>query len=343
MAEETRSDKKRIIVTGGAGFLGSFVCERLLNDGHQVICVDSLVTSQLLNIQQMLKNPDFEFIKKDVSEGMDIEEMPELEKFDLKFKGVDEIYHFACPMSVKNFEQNRITTLRANSLGMYNALEMAVKHKAKFFLASTSVIYGDRPEDNHPLKEEEYGLLNHLEPRSCYDEGRRWAETMAYTYEQVHGLDVRVARIFRTYGPRMPLEDGQMLPDFVMNAIDGKDLVIYGDEGFRSSFIYVTDVVDGIVRLMGQSKDPGTVNLGSDYDLKISKVAERIIELTGSGSAIAYMEPLPFMRELGLPNLTRAKDSLGWIPLVSLDQGLKKLVEYTVANKNLLKAGFGGK
>jgi UDP-glucuronate decarboxylase len=343
MADKPIFDKRNVLVTGGAGFIGSFLCERLLKDGHRVICVDSLATSTTANIEQMLKLPDFEFIRADISEKIDLEALPELERFKVRFQGIQEIYHLACPMSAKNFDQHRLTTLRANSVGMLNVLELAVKYQAKFFLASTSVIYGPRPADLHAFKEEEFGNTNHLTPRACYDEGRRWAETMAYTYAQVHNLDVRIARIFRTYGPRLPISDGHMVPDFIMDALDGKDLVIYGDENFRTSLIFVSDVVDGIARLMNQSKNPGVVNLGSDYDLRLVDVANRIIKLTNSTSKIVFEPPLLFMTQLGLPDVTRAKDELGWLPLVSLEQGLKKSIEFTITNKHVLRGGFMNK
>lgn len=343
MADKPIFDKKNVLVTGGAGFIGSFLCERLLKDGHRVICVDNLSTSTTANIEQMLKLPDFEFLRADISEKLDLETLPELERFKVRFQGIQEIYHLACPMSAKNFDQHRMTTLRANSLGMYNVLEMAVKYQAKFFLASTSVIYGPRPADLHAFKEEEFGNTNHLTPRGCYDEGRRWAETMAYTYAQVHGLDVRTARIFRTYGPRLPINDGHMIPDFIMDALDGKDLIIYGDDKFRTSLIFVSDVVDGIVRTMNLQKNPGIVNLGSDYDLKLVDVANKIIALTGSTSKVVFEPPLLFLTQLGLPDVTRAKDDLGWLPLVSLEQGLKKSIEYTITNKHVLRGGFMNK
>jgi UDP-glucuronate decarboxylase len=343
MAEKPIFDKKNVLVTGGAGFLGSFLCERLLKEGNRVVCVDNFVTSSVNNIEPLLKLPDFEFIRADVTEPLDLESLPELERFKIRFQGIQQVYHLACPMSVKNFDQHRLATVRANSVGMLNVLELAVKYGARFFLASTSVVYGPRPADLHPFREDEFGCLDHLQPRACYDEGRRWAETMAFTYAQVRGLDVRIARIFRTYGPRLPLDDGHMIPDFIMNAMEGSDLVIYGDENFRTSLIFVSDVVDGVVRLMSQAQNPGPVNIGSDYDLKITDVAKRIIEMTGSTSKIVFEPPLAFMTQLGLPDLTRAKDGLGWIPLVSLEQGLKKSVEYTIANRNILRAGLSGK
>jgi UDP-glucuronate decarboxylase len=334
-------DKQNVLVTGGAGFIGSFLCERLLADGHRVICIDNLSTSSTQNIDHLLKVPEFEFIRADITQPIDLEAYPELERFKVRFQGVQTIYHLACPTSIKKFDALRMQTLLANSVGMRNVLDVAVKYKAKFYQSSTSIIYGFRPEDGHLFDEKEYGLVDHLTPRSCYDTGKFWAETMAQTYADVHGLDVRIGRVFRTYGPRMPLDDGHMIPDFIIAALDGKDMVIFGDDQFRTSLAYVTDVVDGIVRLMDNPTNPGPVNLGSDYDIKVVDVANRIKELTGSTSNVTFAPRLPFLRDLGLPNLTKAKTELGWIPLVSLDQGLKKAIEYTQAHRGLLHT-FGG-
>jgi UDP-glucuronate decarboxylase len=339
MSDTPIFDKKNILVTGGAGFIGSFLCERLLKD-HKVICIDNFSTSQPANINQMLKNPDFELIKADVSQPLDLESYPELERFKIKFQGIQEIYHLACPTSPKKFDDFRQQTLLANSVGMHNVLDLAVKYKAKFFQASTSVIYGTRPADGHLFHENEFGAFDHLTPRGCYDEGKRFAETVCVTYHDVFGVDVRIGRIFRTYGPRQALHDGHMIPDFVLDAIDGRELVIYGDENFKSSLIYVSDVVDAIIRLMDLPTDPGPVNIGSDYDIKLADVARLILEMTGSNSPITFREPLPFMRDLGLPDLTRMKE-IGWIPLISLEQGLKKSIEYTVAHKDILTPPFG--
>jgi UDP-glucuronate decarboxylase len=338
MPEEQLFEKKNVLVTGGAGFIGSFLCERLLKD-HKVICVDNFITSQQANINQLLKNPDFEFIKHDISEPFDLEAFPELERFKIKFQGIQEIYHLACPTSPKQFEAFRHATLLANSVGMRNVLDLAVKYKAKFFQASTSVVYGTRPEDGHLLTENEFGAFDHMEAHACYDEGKRFAETMCMTYRDVHKVDTRIGRIFRTFGPRQQLADGHMIPDFVLDAIDGRELVIYGGESFRSSLIYISDVVDAIMRLMDAPQDPGPVNIGSDYDLKLADVAQKIVELTGSQSKIVYRDSLPFMRVLGLPDLSKLKE-MGWIPLVSLEQGLKKTIEYTIAHKDILRPSF---
>ncbi len=329
-------DKKNIIVTGGAGFIGSHLCEQLLQQGARVICLDNLISSTLTNIDFLLKNPNFEFIRHDINLPFNAEQFPELERFKMKFQGVQEIYHLACPMSPKEFEQTRMQTLLANSVGMRNALDLAVKYRAKFLFTSTSTIYGPRPQDGHQLKESETGSVDVNSERACYDEGKRFAETACRTYQQVHGLDVKVARIFRTYGPRERLFSGEMVPDFIVNALDNKDIEIFGDETFTTSLCYVSDAVDAIVKLMATEGDMGPVNVGSDLDMPIVEVVKNILEMTGSTSKIVFQPQLLFMTPLGLPDLTKAKEKLGWMPLVSLDEGLKKIIDYTMAYKNVL-------
>lgn len=334
--EAPNYENKNILVTGGAGFIGSFLCERLLKEGKRVICIDNLSTGQHNNIAHLLKEPNFEYLRWDVTEPFDFTQFPELERFKAQFQGVQEIYHLACPTSPKKFDEFKQQTLLANSVGMRNVLDVAVKYGSRVVHASTSVVYGMRPEDGHLFKEDEFGTYDHMTPRGCYDEGKRFAETMCSTYADVHGIDVRIARIFRTYGPRMALSDGHMIPDFVLDALEGKDLVIYGDEGFRSSFVYVDDVVDALVKLMEEKQNTGPVNVGSDYDIKIVDIAQKVIEMTESSSKVAYKDPLPFMRPLGLPDLSKIKET-GWIPLTTLQKGLEKTIEYTIANKDILR------
>lgn len=329
-------DKKNVLVTGGAGFIGSHLCEALLKEGARVICLDNFITSQESNIDGLLKNPDFEFIRHDINVPFDPEAFPELIRFKIKFQGIQEIFHLACPTSPKKFEQYKMQSLYANSLGMKNALDLAVRYKSRVVHASTSVVYGNRPADGHLFKEEEWGSGDTLSPRSCYDEGKRFSESFCATYQQVHGLDVRIARIFRTYGARMPLFDGQMIPDFITNALDNKDLEIFGDESFRTSLIFVTDIVAGMMKMMAAPPGLGPVNLGSDLDVLLIDVAQRIIEMTGSTSKIVFKPSLLFMSQLGLPDLSKSKEQLGWIPLVTLDNGLKQVIDYTVSNKQLL-------
>lgn len=335
MSDQPIFDKKNILVTGGAGFIGSFLCERLLKTAR-VICVDNFVTSSEANIDFLLKNSDFEFIRHDVNQPLDLEALPELARFKMKFQGIQEIYHLAAPTSPKKFDQFRMQTLLTNSVGTKNILDLAVKYRAKTLVASSSVIYGTRPSDMHPFEEHETGSADTQSPRACYDEGKRFMEAACSTYANVHDIDVKIARIFRTYGPRMPLFDGHMIPDFILDALDGKALEVFGDETFSTSLCYVDDCVDGLLKLMDTPKGIGPVNIGSDQDLPIIDVAQRILEMTGSNSNISFQPSLEFMTQLGLPSITKAKDRLGWLPLVSLDDGLKQVIDYTIAHKHLL-------
>jgi len=328
-------EKKNVLVTGGAGFLGSHLCERLLKEA-KVICMDDLSNSKINNIEHLLQYPDFEFIKYDANKKIDLDDFEELAKFKVKFQGIQEIYHLACPTSPKNFEKLKLNSLWANSNGMISTLDLAVKHKAKYVFASSSVVYGPPREDHKVFKEEDEGIVNHLSPRGCYDEGKRFAETCVETYRQVYGLDAKIARVFTTYGPRMKLRDGLLVPDFIIDALEGRDLVIYGSEEMEQSFCFVTDMVDGIVRLMRTGPEMFLVNLGNDQSIKIGDVARKIIEMTDSTSQVVTEDPLVFLTEKGLPNLTRAKEDLGWIPLILIEDGLKKTIDYTIANKEAL-------
>ncbi|MDG1950469.1 MAG: NAD-dependent epimerase/dehydratase family protein [bacterium] len=335
MADTPTFEHKNIIVTGGAGFIGSHLCEALLRDGHRVVCIDNLSTGETRNIDALMQNPNFRFIKLDINLAFDLEQFSELAAFKLPFQGIQEIYHLACPTSIKNFDQFKIQTLLSNSLGNYHVLELAKKFRAKVLLGSSSVVYGERKNGSVLVGEEEHGIVDHLTPRACYDEGKRFSETMFETYRQVHGLEIRIARIFRTYGPRMPLFDGQLIPDFILNALDGKELVMYGGRQFRTSLVYVSDVIDGLLRVMGAPEYKGPTNLGSDVDLSLEEVAKQIIEMTKSSSQIKDGENFEFLSELALPRIGRAKE-LGWFPLMRLEDGLRQTIEYMKANKLLL-------
>ncbi|MBI4276675.1 NAD-dependent epimerase/dehydratase family protein [Candidatus Uhrbacteria bacterium] len=330
-------DKKNILVTGGAGFIGSFLCEALVQKA-KVICVDNFISGSHANIEQLLRNPNFIFVKHDINTPIDLAAFPELERFKVQFQGIQEIYHFACPTSPKDFMPQRIETLRANTLGMHNALDLAVKYQARFVQISSSVVYGPRPENNAPFAEEYLGIVDFLSPRACYDEGKRFAETIVATYRDFYKVDARIARVFRTYGPRMPLREGHMIPDFITAALDHQPLVIYGDEHFMTSLCYVTDIVDGLQRLMDAASYDGPINIGSDVDVRLMDVATTIISMTGSQSKVEFADPLLFMTPLGLPDIRRAKEMLGWLPIVPLDQGLKESIDYTMATKGLKRA-----
>lgn len=329
-------DKKNVLVTGGAGFIGSHLCEALLQKNNRVVCVDNFITSRELNIDLLLQDPNFQFIKADINDPLDLETFAELEAFKIPFQGIQEIYHLACPTSVKEFDKYKLQTLRANSRGTENMLDMAVKYGAKFVLASSSVVYGDRLEEKQVFEEEYNGVVEHLTPRGCYDEGKRFAETAVETYRQMHDLDAKIARVFRTYGPKMRLFDGHMIPDFILHALEGKPLEIYGDETFRTSLCYVSDIVDGLTRLMKAPPETKLVNLGSPDDLRIVDVAQKVIEMTGSSSKVEHKQEFKFLTELGLPSIKRAKSELGWLPLVRLEDGLQRTIDYVKANKMLL-------
>lgn len=328
-------EKKNVLVTGGAGFIGSHLCERLLRESR-VICIDDFSNSDPQNIAHLLQYPDFEFINYDVNQPFSLEQFDELKKFKIKYQGVQEIYHLACPTSPKDFESLRLRTLLANSAGMINTLEIAATYKAKYVFTSTSVVYGDATGKKKIFKETDIGMVDHLSPRASYDEGKRFAETCVETYNQVHGIDGKIARVFTTYGPRMKLFENQLIPDFIVNALEGKDLEIFGDENFATSLCFVTDIVDGLIRLMQADPDVKIVNLGGDSIVKYVDVAETIIKLTNSSSQIVFNPPLLFLTKKGMPDLSLAKDKLGWMPLVRLEDGLDKIVDYVSANKEAL-------
>lgn len=318
--------RKNILVTGGAGFIGSHLCETLLKEAN-VICIDNFVTSTPRNIEGLLQHPSFEFINHDITQPLQLEQIRELERFKISVQGIQEIYHFACPISKTHYERFRIATILTNSIGLKNVLDIAVHYKAKVLYASSSVLYGPRRPDTPYAKEEQPTNINHLTSHGAYDEGKRFSESVLYTYADVYGLDVKISRIFRTYGPRVKIHDGHILPDLIMNALDGNELVINANEGAKVSLCYVSDLIDGLLRHMGTSMDVTLVNLGSDYDVTWAEVAERIIRLTNSNSRVRF-EPGEGSIESPLPDLQRARTLLRWVPLVRLEEGLLKMMEF---------------
>lgn len=328
-------EKKNVLVTGGAGFIGSHLCERLLKEAN-VICLDNFSNSHPNNIKHLLQYPDFEFINYDVTKPIDLDQFDELDKFKVKFQGIQEIYHLACSANPENFDKMRMDALRANSLSMINTLDLAVKYRAKYLFSSSSVVYGEDISKRNFFKETDQGIVNHLSGRACYDEGKRFAETCVETYRQVHGIDAKIARIFTTYGPNMQLLEKRMIPDFIYNALQGKDLVIYGDESFSTALCFVTDTVDGMVRLMAADPSIYVVNFGGDREVRYKDVAEMIISMTNSPSKVIFEKPLLFITRKGIPDLVRAKETLGWIPLVRLEDGLHKTVDYVIAHREAL-------
>lgn len=304
---------KRIMVTGGAGFLGSHLCERLLESGHEVLCVDNFYTGSKRNIAHLMSNPYFELVRHDVTFPLYVE--------------VDEIFNLACPASPVHYQFDPVQTLKTSVHGAINVLGLAKRTKAKIFQASTSEVYGD-PEV-HPQPEGYWGRVNPIGIRSCYDEGKRCAETLFSDYHRQHGLRIKIARIFNTYGPRMHPNDGRVVSNFIVQALRGEDITIYGEGQQTRSFCYVDDLIEGFVRLMNSSDDvTGPINLGNPGEFTIRELAERVLELTGSSSRLVF-HPLPQDDpQQRQPDITQAKQLLDWQPTIMLDQGLEKTINY---------------
>jgi UDP-glucuronate decarboxylase len=302
----------RILVTGGAGFLGSHLCERLLKDGHEVYCLDNLFTGQKSNIAHLLPNPKFEFVRHDVIDPF---------KFE-----VDQIYNLACPASPPHYQYNPIKTIKTSVMGAINCLGLAKRVRARVFQASTSEVYGD--PHIHPQPESYWGNVNPIGKRSCYDEGKRCAETLFFDYHRENKVDIRVIRIFNTYGPRMHPNDGRVVSNFIVQALKGEDITIYGDGKQTRSFCYVDDLIEGFVRFMAQTDTVGPMNLGNPGEFTMLELAEKTVRLVGGKSKIVH-KPLPSddpkQRQ---PDITLARRVLKWEPAIPLDEGLKRTIEY---------------
>jgi len=327
-------EKKNIIVTGGAGFIGSHLCDELIRNA-KVICIDNFKTGELRNIEHLLSNPDFVFLRHNINDPINLESIPDLEKFKIEFQGIQEIYNLACPMSPKDFEDNRISTLLSNSIGVKNLLDLALKYKSKFMQFSSSVVYGPRRKENPNVKEDDLGVVDFLSYRSAYDEGKRFAETITQNYRDIYGLNTKIIRLFRIYGPRMKLNDNQMIPDFINDALDNKNLLILGDENFCSSFCYISDCIDAVIRLMKLDNITEPINIGSNQDINITELANKIITICNTQSKIIYSDPDKFMTPLCLPDIRKAKKILAWMPIVTLEKGLQLTIDYLYANKGL--------
>jgi len=302
----------RILITGGAGFLGSHLCDRLIEQGHEVICLDNFFTGRKSNIQHLVGNPRFELMRHDVIDPF---------KFE-----VDRIYNLACPASPPHYQYNPIKTMKTSVVGAINCLGLAKRVKARVFQASTSEVYGD--PNVHPQPESYWGHVNPIGLRSCYDEGKRAAETLFFDYHRENGIDIRVIRIFNTYGPRMLPDDGRVVSNFIVQALQGKDLTVYGEGSQTRSFCYVDDLVDGFMRFMEQEKIVGPMNLGNPGEFTMLQLAELVIKKVGGKSKITHL-PLPSDDpKQRKPDISLAKDTLGWEPKVPLEQGIEKTIAY---------------
>ena len=305
---------KRILVTGGAGFLGSHLCDRLVESGQDVICVDNFFTSQKANVAHLLDRPNFELVRHDVTHPLFLE--------------VDEIYNLACPAAPGHYQYNPIKTIKTSVMGAINMLGLAKRVRARILHASTSEVYGD--PDVHPQPESYRGNVNPIGPRACYDEGKRAAETLMFDYRRQNNVNIRVVRIFNTYGPRMHPYDGRVVSNFIRQALAGEDITIYGDGNQSRSFCYVDDLIDGLLKMMAGPDDfPGPVNLGNPDEFTIRQLAETVVELTGSASGVvesrALPEDDPVKRQ---PDITLARKMLGWEPTIALREGLKRTIEW---------------
>ncbi len=304
--------QKRILVTGGAGFIGSHMCERLLGLGHEVVCLDNFFTADRRNVTRLLANPRFELVRHDVNQPIIID--------------VDEVYHLACPASPIHYQRNPVRTIRTAVHGTLNMLDLAREVHARILIASTSEVYGD--PQVHPQTESYWGHVNPIGPRACYDEGKRCAEALAVSYARQYKVATRIARIFNTYGPRMHPRDGRVVSNFVLQALRGESITVYGEGHQTRSFCYVDDLVDGLIRLMQTADDPGPVNMGNPTENTIIELAQKVIELTGSDSKILHAplpEDDPTRRK---PNISLAEEVLDWYPKITLHEGLTRVVDY---------------
>lgn len=306
-------DRRSTLVTGGAGFLGSHLCDRLIADGHDVLCVDNFFTGAKRNIEHLLGHPGFELLRHDVTFPLYVE--------------VDEIFNLACPASPVHYQHDPVQTTKTSVLGAINMLGLAKRLKCRIFQASTSEVYGDPVL--HPQPEEYWGHVNPIGLRSCYDEGKRCAETLFFDYRRQHGLDIKVARIFNTYGPRMHPKDGRVVSNFIVQALKGEPVTIYGDGSQTRSFCYVDDMIEGFVRLMRSDKElTGPINLGNPGEFTMVQLAQAVIDLTGTRSGLAYL-PLPDDDpRQRRPDIRKAQEHLGWRPSVPLVEGLRHTIEY---------------
>lgn len=318
-------DRKTILVTGGAGFLGSHLCEALVQRAN-VICVDNFSTSTSDSLRALLQHPNFELLRHDINEPLDLAAYRELDRFHVRVHGIQEIYHLACPVSKSSYDQYRLAMLQTNSVGMMHIMSMAAHYRASVVFGSTSALY--EPTEEPFIPEDARCWNDHLGRGAAYDEGKRFAETILQTYVDIHGLSAKIVRLFRSYGPRMPLREGNLLPEIIRAALAHQDLELPYSEDARFSLCYVTDVVDGLMKTMAHSMDIRVINIGSDQEVRLGMVVERILQLTGSHARIRFSHG--GRKDISpVPNIDKARQLLHWLPLTRLDDGLKQMIDYS--------------
>ncbi|PIW36781.1 MAG: NAD-dependent dehydratase [Candidatus Kerfeldbacteria bacterium CG15_BIG_FIL_POST_REV_8_21_14_020_45_12] len=325
MARKVIFDKKNVLVIGGAGFIGSHLCDELIKTS-KVICIDNYASGSVQNIEHLLQHPNFVFLRHDITEPIDLESLPDTEIFQVRFQGIQEVYNMACPTYQMGFEGYAVATAQANSVGVVNSLEIAKKYNAKFLFGSTRAVYGDPLDGQESFQEDYWGFVDPMSERACYNEGKRFGETLTSTYHLAYGMDTKIARIFNTYGPRMALRSGRQIPDLVKAALDQQDLEVLGDGTEEDSYCYVSDMVQGIVALM-QSNTNDPVNLGNPETHKIITVAQYIIDLTASKSNLLFGDAVKGLVRFSPPDISRAKRYLGWFPVTDLRSGLERTVD----------------
>ena len=324
---------KNILITGGAGFIGSHLVSHLTQSkDNNVIAIDNFISSDFYNIEEFLRLPNFEFIKYDLIEPIFLDKFDELHKFKVQVYGIEEIYHLACPTSPKDSDRLPLQTCLANSHATRNALEIARQYHSKFLFTSSSAVYGRVADNLQPVKETAWGIVETLGPRACYIDGKRFAENLVVYYGAEYNFPTKIARLFNTYGPRMRVGDGRIVPDFVDQAIKHEDVIIYGGETATNTFCYVGDMVDGLIAMM-RSGESGPFNIGGEYLYKLKDIAQAVINIIDSRSRITFEPPLPYRDPEPIPDITLIKERLGWLPITPIEDGLVKTVKSMEASQ----------
>lgn len=336
MARKVIFDKKNVLVIGGAGFIGSHLCDELVKHS-KVICLDNYTSGSVDNISHLLQHPNFVFIRHNINEPIDLSVYPELEIFEIAFQGIQEVYYMAAPTVQKDFQEFAVATAKTNSVGVINALDIARQYESKFLFGSTRSVYGDPLQGQDMFTEEYWGFVDPLSDRACYNEGKRFGEAVTMTYHRTYGMDTKIARIFNTYGPRMRLNSGRMIPDFIQAAVSRQDLVIYGDGTSQDSYCYVDDMVQALIALM-QSSVNKAVNIGNPETHKIIDIANKIITLTKAKSNVVFEDPLHGLVDYAAPDITKAKHLLGWFPVTNIDTGLQETIDHMLGSRVLTYA-----